>query len=226
MLDLTKLAQQMQGISQHLTQEATATRQRLELAQTLLEKALRRQDELVALQQEWRDRLNFTAAAPIEPLNLCASIPIPPAVHTVIATDGQDVEPVSVDEFRIAAAETYDVLVEPSAEQAYTIFAQSIDRSGYARGTLTPDVRLPAEVPALDARPDLTMLDMGMAHGAMGHAGMDHGSMDHASMDHTTMGDAAMSGEATGQTQPALGAGADRRHADSMHARSALDDPG
>jgi CopA family copper-resistance protein len=106
---------------------------------------------------------------------------------TVVAADGQDVEPVSVDEFRIAAAETYDVLVEPKDDRAYTIFAQSIDRSGYARGTLTPQLGMGAEVPALDARPLLTMSDMGMAHdmGSMGHGSAGNStSVDHAAMGH------------------------------------------
>ncbi|PZV07727.1 MAG: nuclease [Leptolyngbya sp.] len=93
MLDLTKLAQQMQGISQHLTQEAAATRLRLERSQTLLDKAYRQQDELVMLQEQWRDRITFTAATPIEPLNLRVSIPTAPAAHTVIATDGSQIAP-------------------------------------------------------------------------------------------------------------------------------------
>ncbi|HVF17611.1 MAG TPA: copper resistance system multicopper oxidase [Steroidobacteraceae bacterium] len=89
---------------------------------------------------------------------------IPGLKLTVVAADGQDIEPVTVDELRISAAETYDVIVEPSDDRAYTIFAQSMDRTGYARGTLTPRVGLEAEVPALDAPVLLTMMDMGMAH--------------------------------------------------------------
>ncbi len=89
---------------------------------------------------------------------------IPGLKLTVVAADGQDVEPVTVDEFRIATAETYDVIVEPNDDRAYTIFAQSMDRSGYARGTLTPNAGMTAEVPPLDPRPLLTMSDMGMAH--------------------------------------------------------------
>ncbi|MGH8189675.1 MAG: copper resistance system multicopper oxidase, partial [Steroidobacteraceae bacterium] len=106
---------------------------------------------------------------------------------TVVAADGQDIEPVTVDELRIATAEIYDVMVEPKDDRAYTIFAQSIDRSGYARGTLAPRIGLEAPVPTLEPRPILTMSDMGMAHGAAasshsghsesaGHAGMDHGA--------------------------------------------------
>ncbi|WP_341771084.1 copper resistance system multicopper oxidase [Pseudomaricurvus hydrocarbonicus] len=98
---------------------------------------------------------------------------IPGLTMTVVAADGQNVEPVTVDEFRIGTAETYDVIVEPSADSAYTIFAQNMDRSGYARGTLTPDPAWQAEIPALETPPLLSHRDMGMAM-----AGMDdrHGT--------------------------------------------------
>ena len=84
---------------------------------------------------------------------------IPGLKLTVIGTDGQLVDPVTVDEFRIAVAETYDVLVEPS-DDAYTIFAQNIDRSGFARGTLAIRDGLSAPVPALDKIQWLSMGDM------------------------------------------------------------------
>jgi CopA family copper-resistance protein len=108
---------------------------------------------------------------------------IPGLKLTVVAADGQDVEPVTVDEFRIAAAETYDVIVEPQEDRAYTIFAQAMDRSGYARGTLAPREGMTAEVPSLDRRPLLTMADMGMSHGGHGQAA-EGGHMDHAAMGH------------------------------------------
>jgi FtsP/CotA-like multicopper oxidase with cupredoxin domain len=95
---------------------------------------------------------------------------IPGLKLTVVAADGQDVEPVTVDEFRIGTAEVYDVIVQPEEDRAYTIFAQSLDRSGYARGTLAPQPGMRAEVPGLDPRPLLTMTDMGMSHDM---AGMD-----------------------------------------------------
>ncbi|ERO60165.1 hypothetical protein P308_14925 [Pseudomonas piscis] len=97
---------------------------------------------------------------------------IPGLQMTVVAADGQQVRPVSVDELRIAVAETYDVLVEPGREPAYTVFAQSMDRTGYARGTLAVSYGLGAVVPPLDPRPLLSMADMGMSHGAMAPAGM------------------------------------------------------
>jgi FtsP/CotA-like multicopper oxidase with cupredoxin domain len=85
---------------------------------------------------------------------------IPGLPMTVVAADGQDIEPVAVDEFRIGAAETYDVIVAPDDVRAYTIFAQSMDRSGFARGTLAPRAGMTADVPALDPPQRLTMSDM------------------------------------------------------------------
>ncbi|KIF58643.1 copper resistance system multicopper oxidase [Pseudomonas fluorescens] len=104
---------------------------------------------------------------------------IPGLKMTVVAADGLHVKPVSVDELRIAVAETYDVIVEPAAD-AYTLFAQAMDRTGYARGTLAARAGLSAPVPTLDPRPLVTMDDMGMG-------GMDHGSMDMSGMDHSSM---------------------------------------
>ncbi|MBN9094649.1 MULTISPECIES: copper resistance system multicopper oxidase [Pandoraea] len=98
---------------------------------------------------------------------------IPGLKMTVVAADGQPVKPVSVEEFRIAVAETYDVIVEPTSEAAYTIFAQSMDRTGFARATLAVREGLSAKIPPLDPRPLVTMDDMGMG----GMAGMDHDSM-------------------------------------------------
>jgi CopA family copper-resistance protein len=87
---------------------------------------------------------------------------IPGLMLTVIAADGQDVEPVTVEEFRIAPAETLDVLVTPVDDSAYTVFAQAMDRSGYARGTLAPQIGMQASVPLLDTRAMLQKSDMGM----------------------------------------------------------------
>lgn len=91
---------------------------------------------------------------------------IPGLKMTVVASDGQNIQPVSVDEFRIGVAETYDVIVEPESDSAYTIFAQSIDRSGYTRGTLAAHESLTAEVPSMDYAPILGHRDMGMSHGS------------------------------------------------------------
>jgi CopA family copper-resistance protein len=123
---------------------------------------------------------------------------IPGLKITVVQADGNDVEPVPVDEFRMAPAETYDVMVQPLAETAYTIFAQSEDRSGFARGTLAPKPGMAAVVPPMDPRPVRTMMDMGMSK----MKGMKMGSMagdaspamagmqmDHAVMPVTAMDD-------------------------------------
>lgn len=108
-----------------------------------------------------RVRLRFINAAAMTFFD----VRIPGLKMTVIAVDGQYIEPISVDEFRLGVAETCDVLVEPAADTAYTLFAQAMDRSGFARGTLTPDPSLRAEVPGLDPPPVLTHADMGMEHG-------------------------------------------------------------
>lgn len=129
---------------------------------------------------------------------------IPGLKMKVVAADGQYIQPVSVDEFRIGVAETYDVIVEPSDDRAYSIFSQAIDRSGYARGTLTPDLAMTIDVPEMDAAPLLTHSDMGMdmsnmsgmdhsGHnmgGMSGMSGMDHSKMNHnmTEMDHSKMG--------------------------------------
>jgi CopA family copper-resistance protein len=94
---------------------------------------------------------------------------IPGLKLTVVAVDGQNVHPVTVDEFRIAVAETFDVIVEPAGQEAFTIFAQSMDRTGYARGTLAVREGLSAPVPEPDSRPLLTMADMGHGGHGMGH---------------------------------------------------------
>ncbi|MGN8103270.1 copper resistance system multicopper oxidase [Pseudomonas fluorescens] len=141
---------------------------------------------------------------------------IPGLKMTVIAADGQPVKPVSVDEFRIAVAETYDVLVEPVAE-AYTLFAQSMDRTGYARGTLARQMGATASVPPLDPRPWLTMDDMGMG-------GMDHGAMADMpgmeGMDHSAMGAMAM------QKHPASEQNNPLVDMQAMNPMPKLDDPG
>ncbi|MCG7932752.1 MAG: copper resistance system multicopper oxidase [Candidatus Thiodiazotropha lotti] len=104
---------------------------------------------------------------------------IPGLKMTVVAADGQNLEPVTVDEFRLGVAETYDVIVEPMHDRAYTIFAQDIARTGFARGTLTPDLVMTAEIPEMDPVPDLGHNDMGMGMHGMGHAGHDMSKMNH-----------------------------------------------
>jgi L-ascorbate oxidase len=117
---------------------------------------------------------------------------IPGLKMTVVQADGNNVWPVNVDEFRIAVAETYDVIVRPEDDKAYTLFAESMGRTGFARGTLAPKEGMAGDIPAMQKRPLLSMTDMSMDHGSM--AGMDHSTMkgmDHSKMtgmDHSKMG--------------------------------------
>jgi len=93
---------------------------------------------------------------------------IPGLAMTVVQADGQNVRPITIDEFRIAPAETYDVIVQPGSPGAHAIFAETMDRSGYAAGTIASDPSLRAPLPERRKRPLRTMADMGMAPGAMG----------------------------------------------------------
>ena len=172
---------------------------------------------------------------------------IPGLKLTVVAVDGQNVEPVEVDELRLAVAETVDVVVTPDGSQdAYTLFAQSMDRSGFARGTLALRQGLSAPVPEPDARPELSMEDMGhgdhSGHGAgspqphamgraeMQHGQMDHGAMRHGEMNHSGMGHSSMQhgGSANSQMQshPASEDGNPLVDMQTMMPVPKLDDPG
>lgn len=164
---------------------------------------------------------------------------IPGLDMKVVASDGQNIEPVSVEEFRIGVAETYDVVVKPKTDTAYCVFAQAIDRSGYARGTLTPDPALTVEPPPPDPRPVLTHGDMGMSMDGMDHSthnmsstdhsghnmpGMDHSSHASPVTRHPQPGDAGMgSNEPIVHADTEYGPGVDMRAEKPM---TRLDDPG
>ena len=122
-----------------------------------------------------RVRLRFITAAGMT----FYDVRIPGLTMTVVQADGQNMQPVVVDELRMGVAETYDVIVEPVEDRAYTIFAETMDRSGYARGTLAPRPGMSAEIPERRPRPLRTMEDMGMQHGGHGHGRHEepHGSM-------------------------------------------------
>ncbi len=107
---------------------------------------------------------------------------IPGLKMTVVAADGQYVHPVSIDEFRIGVAETYDVIVEPTEDRAYTIFSQALDRSGYALATLATRTGMRDIVPKLDPVPMLTMADMGMSMSGMQGMGDKGGMQDMSGM--------------------------------------------
>jgi len=177
-----------------------------------------------------RVRLRFINGA----ANTFYDVRIPGLKLTVVQADGQNVEPVTVDEFRFGPGETYDAIVTP-ADDAYTIFAQSMDRTGFARGTLAMRAGLAAPVPEPDKPEWLTMTDMmgamggamsGMNHGAM--SGMGHGGMSHGSMAGMNHGGMAMA--------PGAPAGGQVRHARTEYGpstdmrvdmpRTNLDDPG
>ena len=114
-----------------------------------------------------RIRLRFVNAAAMTFFD----VQIPGLKMTVVAADGNHVKPVNIEEFRIGVAETYDIIVQPRSNKAYALFAQSIDRSGYALGSLTPNINKLAKAPHMDPVPKLTMVDMGMDMSGMGHGG-------------------------------------------------------
>jgi CopA family copper-resistance protein len=148
---------------------------------------------------------------------------IPGLKMTVVQADGQDIESVTVDEFRFGSGETYDVLIEPQ-DDAYTVFAQSIDRSGFACGTLAVQQGLSAPVPALDPVEWLTMADMmGDMQGMEGMAGMK--SMDHSmhGMQHGAPNPLAIPSKNVNHARTEYGASVDMR-VDTP--RTNLDDPG
>ena len=112
------------------------------------------------------------------------NVRIPGLPMTVVSADGQNVRPVAVDEFQISVAETYDVIVQPPEDRAYTFVAEAMDRSGMGRATLAPRLGMAAAVPPLRERPVLTMRDMGMGS-------MDHSQHGGARAGHATGGTAA-----------------------------------
>ena len=104
------------------------------------------------------------------------NVRIPGLAMKVVQADGQNVEPIETDEFQIAVAETFDVLVTPTEDRAYTVMAESMDRSGFARGTLAPRMGMQAAVPPLREPPLRTMVDMGMDMSEMDMGGMHQAS--------------------------------------------------
>ena len=147
-----------------------------------------------------RVRLRFINASAMSIFN----IRIPGLPMAVVQADGLNVKPVDTDEFQIGTAETFDVIVQPDADQAFTIMCETNDRSGYASATLAPREGMRAAVPSLRPRPTLTMKDMGMSSMDMSGtemegmemedkvSGMDMNKMDHSAMDHDDSAPAAM----------------------------------
>lgn len=139
-------------------------------------------------QQNWTEIFKKGERIKLRFINASAmtiyDVSIPSLKMKLVESDGQPIKPTIIDEFRFGVAETYDVIVEPSVEKAYTIFAESIDRTGYARGTLAPHQGMSGEIPKMRPRAVLTMADMRME-------GMDHGGMqgmgDMKNMNHSKM---------------------------------------
>ncbi|HEY1213793.1 MAG TPA: copper resistance system multicopper oxidase [Bryobacteraceae bacterium] len=129
-----------------------------------------------------RVRLRFINSAAMTTFD----VRIPGLSLSIVQADGTNVEPVEADEFRIGVAETYDVIVQPREDRAYTIFAQAQDRSGYARATLAIRSGVAGDVPAMDAPPLRTMADMGMGNmsGTAGMSGMNMQDGNMPDMDH------------------------------------------
>jgi CopA family copper-resistance protein len=147
-----------------------------------------------------RVRLRFINASPLTFFD----VRVPGLPLTVVQADGQNVQPVNVDEFRVGPAETYDVIVQPDKAAAYTIFAEPMDRSGYARGTLAPQPGMSEAIPERRSRPLRSVEDMGMSMADMGgmedaprdtaesqkpaDAAMDHGNMPGMAPDPAAVG--------------------------------------
>jgi CopA family copper-resistance protein len=142
--------------------------------------------------------------------------------------DGQNVAPVTVDEFRIGPAETYDVIVSPAEDRAYTIFAETLDRSGFARGTLAPRPGMAGPIPEQRQRPLRTMQDMGMRMEGMGHdmhdmpgMGADCGAAGGMAMPGVdTQGHGAHRPDSAAIARPPMPMPADSMSADSVMADS------
>lgn len=137
---------------------------------------------------------------------------IPGLPMTVVNADGENVRPVTVDEFQISVAETYDVIVTPAEDRAFTVVAESADRSGLGRATLAPRLGMAASVPELRPRPILGMADMGMGGGSMGGgamAGMGHGAMGGMDQGRMDMGEMDMRDPAKASPGMAVGVGVD-----------------
>jgi len=139
-----------------------------------------------------RVRLRFINAAGMTIFN----VRIPGLRLTIVHADGQAIRPIEVDEFQFGPGETYDVIVTPVEDRAFTIVGEAIDRSGMARATLAPRPGMSAPIPPLRARPLATMRDMGMDMSGMSHGGGDTGNMAGMDMGHMDHGSASPPAEA------------------------------
>ena len=145
-----------------------------------------------------RVRLRFINASAMTIFN----VRIPGLPMMIVQADGQNVRPVETDEFQISVAETYDAIVTPTEDKAYTLVAESIDRSGMGRATLAPRLGMEAAVPPLRPRPTLSMRDMGM--GGMDHGGGNHGGhdMNHSMRDTSALPETVKAGAGLDMVSP------------------------
>ncbi|WP_444910564.1 copper resistance system multicopper oxidase [Microbulbifer sp. TRSA005] len=146
---------------------------------------------------------------------------IPDLDMTVVTADGQNIQPVRVDEFRLGTGETYDVVVRPSGDRAYTLFAQAIDRGGYARGTLTPAQSLSAEVPPMDPIPILDKRDMGFTRASGARAADRQPTAEE--------GNAKLAPAGLGSHSPIIHQPTEKGHGVALRAlapQNGMDDPG
>ena len=131
------------------------------------------------------------------------NVRLPGLPMTVVAADGQHVQPVETDEFQIAIAETYDVIIQPKDDMAYALIAESIDRSGQCRATLAPRMGMVAAIPVIRERPLLTMKDMGMGEMDMSGGG-NHSAHGSAAPEKDSMAGMDMSGGSMKMRDPSV----------------------
>jgi CopA family copper-resistance protein len=160
-------------------------------------------------EEPWRAQVARGERVLLRVINAAAGsffdVRIPEVPMTVVQVNGQPVEPIETDEFRIAIAETYDVIVQLPDDRAYSVYAEAMDRSGFTAATLASRPVLVSELPPRRHRPLLTMADMGMDDSAMG--GMDHGAMGNA-MPPGAPANAPVADEHAGHDMARMGAGA------------------
>lgn len=113
------------------------------------------------------------------------NVKIPGTSMQMVHVQGNDVKPYTINDFKIAPGETFDVLVKIQKNEPYIIYAESIDTLGAALGALvtTPYqlVNFQQVTPFPEPKPvtrEMMMLMMeGMGHGTSGMNMKDHSSM-------------------------------------------------
>lgn len=167
-----------------------------------------------------RVRLRFVNASSMTTFN----VRVPGLPLTIVQADGQNVRPVETDEFQIGVAETYDVIVSPPDDRAYTLVGEAVDRSGMARATLAPRPGMTAPVPPLRKRPVATMKDMGMDMGGMDMSGGMSRGVDTTAEQNASRLLASAAPEPMSPTKPSTGGMAmGAMHMDGMSGMAGMD---